>query len=155
MSLASILLRVLLSLSLVLNGVGYAMASTSVSSMEMQMQMRHAKAASQVEPAAVGHAPAMQSADCHPSAAVAASTPVADPATHHQSEHQQPAPHQHTSIDCCQSDKCSAPCMQLVHAVVAGMGFQAGAPLHFHANVFKQSTHASPVFPHLIRPPIA
>jgi len=136
MSLWSTLLRVLLSLSLILNGVATAAAATHA----------HASAAD-IQSAIATPVKVSQSAEevpCH---------------EHQQAESavtdkQPPAPVQpatKSSPDCCKSSTCGCACVQ---AALPGVGL--AAPVLEHSRSVRQLTpaHAAPALPHLIRPPI-
>ena len=149
MSLTSILLQMLLILSLILNGSGYAMASVDTVSGEAQ----RSDIITPADDAIAATVSEIDARDCHEQAATFNATSAPDLASG--TEHPDPAEHEHTSADCCQTDHCSCACMQLVHAVATESLAQPAALVHSQANVFKQSTHASPAMPHLIRPPIS
>lgn len=147
MSPASIILRIVLSLSLVLNGGGFAMASTGAA---FAHQMQPALGDVPAAPVA-GVERTMDSTDCHQPDAKAELAPgmaVDD-------SQREPGGPGHAMSDCCQADSCSASCMQLVQAVVSAPVFQPAALLQCEAVLFKLASHAAPAVPHLIRPPIA
>ena len=134
MSVWSILLRVVLSVALVLNGATGVYAAT-------RMQMSHAAptiTADAVEKTAV-------ETPCHEMSGMAHNSPAADPA---------PEPSKHPDTDCCKSASCTCMCMQgvqapPVHAVVPTVlvnHSQSVRPLSLG--------HTSPALPHPDRPPI-
>ena len=143
MSFWPILLRALISISLILNGSGYAVAST-------HMQMGHMSTVASVpqppaEPVATAEPPCHQ----HQVNASAAAAQLPD-AVHDKA----PAKSKHPSPDCCKSGACRGTCTH-----------QAQTALHTHplryAGVEPVSGvrplkpgHAAPALPHPIRPPI-
>lgn len=143
MSLWPLLLRVLLILSLILNGSAYAMAS---------VHMVHG----QVGAVAMSdHAPATASSTkgspCHDHQA---QPPTA--ATQHQgaapveapSNPEPPAP------DCCESGACQCACVHQVQAAMP-MPALAAAKIEPAGSLrMSKSGHATPALPHLLRPPI-
>jgi hypothetical protein len=129
---SSLLLRVLLSLALVVNGIGAAMAGAQmVGSAVATPADAHAAAA-----------PAGAHAGCHAHAAVA--TPDGGK-----------LPSGHPGPDCCEQGLCDCHCAQLAPlAFVAPMPASAAvapilAPWALHPS------HESPRLAHLIRPPIS
>jgi hypothetical protein len=137
MSLWSILLRALLSLSLILNGVAAASAATH----------RHANPAD------------MQSVITTP--VKVSQTGEKVPCHQHQQadsaamNDQPPVPAEHASKpDCCKSSTCGCACMHAAQAALPGLNL--AAPLLDHSRSVRQLTlaHASPALPHLLRPPI-
>ena len=134
MSVGSILLRVVLSVALVLNGATGAYAATG-------MQMSHAaplSAADAVERTAV-------ETPCHEMSGMAHTSPATDPAPEH-SKHPDP--------DCCKSASCTCMCMQGVQAPP----IYAVAPIVLvnHSQSVRPLLlgHTSPALPHPTRPPI-
>lgn len=132
---SAILLRVLLSITLILNGSGYVMAAA-------QMQLAQAAMAS-------GAAPAMQrnaNGSCHElgMAAMAINAPVA--ATD--------APQPDNPVpDCCKSDQCACASMH-TSLTVASLSLREADIDRVIASTAKHVDHASPVLAHPIRPPI-
>ena len=134
MSVWPILLRVVLSVALVLNGATGAYASTS-------MQMPHAApviTADAVEKTAVEK-------PCHEMSGMAHTSPATDPAPEH-SKHPDP--------DCCKSASCTCMSMQGVQAPP----IYAVAPIVLvnHSQSVRPLLlgHTSPALPHPTRPPI-
>jgi hypothetical protein len=144
MSLWSILLRVLLSLFLILNGVATAAAATHMQAGDVDLQAvvaMPAKASQVVAeemPCHQHHQAQSTPAQDEPSAAIA-------PA---------PAKAKHPSPDCCKSGACSCTCMQGAQAALPGLTF--AAPVLDHSRCVRRLTmaHAAPALSHLIRPPI-
>lgn len=139
----AILLRVLLSLSLILNGTGTAMAAT-------RMLIDHA-ATSATEPVDATANVAV-AAPCHHHAGMAAnaheaSTAIADDAN-------KAVKSRHPPRDCCKSGNCGCACLLATPAVVAVVSLPA-AVVGRDANAWVvMHGHASPTLAHLIRPPI-
>lgn len=137
----SALFRLLLALSLVVNGTSSAFAGT---------QMLHGADDTHAPPAA---------ADSHADHAAAAAPPCHEtqgmPAPHAQlaeaADHEQGSdPH----ADCCQAGACSCPCATHASAALVGLASSA-ASIEHSVNIRPMSLgHASPALPHLIRPPI-
>lgn len=145
MSVCSILLRVLLALSLVLNGSGYAVAS-------VHMQMDQAGQASTnitsvgnpseaAEPPCAAHHASMGS--------MSAKAQVGDTAADVTSvESGHPFP------DCCESGACRCACVHQCQAAVFAVTLQL-AVIEKVSNTRPMAPgHESPAVPHLIRPPI-
>ena len=118
-------LRVLLCISLVLNGSGPATAS-------VQMQMAHAKPSCHEQP------------DAGTSAA-AAELPDATP---------DPTPSKPPLPDCCKSGACSGACMQSSQGVIPLQALPRTMRTHVDSLGRQKPEHAAPALPHLIRPPI-
>jgi hypothetical protein len=141
----SLLLRLLLSLGLVLNGSGYAFASGHAS------MVAHAQAAAQPQVQSPCHeggdaqGPAMP---MHGSDAVdvASGGVLSPPGEAH--------PPGHADPDCCDMGTCRCACM---HGAVAAVAMLARAPFAaINGTAVRPlvSAHPAPVLPHLIRPPI-
>lgn len=136
MSLWAVLLRVLLSVALILNGATTAMAS---------VQMTHefaSKAATSVKTTSV-------EMPCHQhqqSAVSTADAPVAPPVLPSNAKH--PAP------DCCKSSACRCACLHAAPAAVPMMAFTPVMVEHTQSVRPMSLGHAAPALPHLIRPPI-
>ncbi|MBS1939640.1 MAG: CopL family metal-binding regulatory protein [Bacteroidetes bacterium] len=135
----SILLRVLLSLTLVLNGAMSAMAATS-------MQMNHATTHVPIK------AVAQQDTSCHQhhQARVAASDSAS-------SGKSLPAPEKskHPAPDCCKFGTCACACTHLAQATFPTFDIGASAfDGHSSSGRWLTSAHTAPALPHLIRPPI-
>ena len=142
MSLPAFLLRLLLCVTLVLNGSGYAVAGT-------QMQLKHIATAEQVHRLAaevVHDAPA----PCHSQVAVGKE---AAPAMSHETVQSGSAASQHTSPDDCQT-VCSCDCLQ--HASLAMLDLMPPTPERLNAPSTRRipAGHAAPALANLIRPPI-
>lgn len=125
------LLRLLLCLSLMLNGWGYAFAST-------QMQASHMATAQQ--PAAP---------PCH-------SMEQGGLASMHAAQEASPhaAPAKHGSPDCCEASLCACDCLQ--HASLAMPEALAGVSAELHVAHASRiaAGHSAPALADLIRPPI-
>lgn len=141
MPLPSLLLRVLLSLSLILNGSGYAFASG-----HLQMQ----SAASTMAEGGVAQDSSQSQAPCHDEGGIATALPATTDT--------QPAdsPHDpgHRGADCCQSGSCRCICAHGSVAVVPPLRGNPGAPMHAAMVQPLLAGYPAPVLPHLIRPPI-
>lgn len=146
MSSWSILLRVLLSLVLVLNGATSAAAAT-------HMQMNHTAAHTPIK--AQANVSQAMSADmpCHhpdqtSAAVVGDDSPIATDPTPKKSKH--PAP------DCCKSGTgtCTCACTHLAQATLPALNITAF--VHDGNRSIRRLTlaHPTPALPHLIRPPI-
>lgn len=136
MSPRALLLRVLLCISLVLNGSGYAVAAT-------QMHMAHL---------AADNVAAMDDADmppCHSHGdsveAVAKPAPMTDCESTH-------AP---TQPDCCQSSQCACDCLQHATATLVQLPSPAATIARAPGIATMHDGHAAPALANLIRPPIA
>jgi hypothetical protein len=125
-----LVLRLLLSVLLVLNGIGEAAAAAS-------MELRHAMATSIANDADATHDGA---APCHDDGATAT-----------------PADHDDDSgtPDCCRSGQCHCPCAQHVYAATTIEFDRAARLVHADVIVAPKAGHASPTLPHVMRPPIA
>lgn len=140
----SILIRVLLSITLVLNGSGLAMASTHAQ-MGQGDNMSMSPVLSQAETASV-QPPCLQQHDAASSSS-ASELSVAMPET-------QSAAPKHASPQCCQSVACACACVSpaqaaiAVHALPDDVARDAG---NLRPGV---RGYPAPVLPHLIRPPI-
>jgi hypothetical protein len=135
-------LRVLLSVTLVLNGASAAAAA-------VRMQMSHSMADAKASPAKA--LPAILAVDmpCHDQASgVASEAPAAvvDP---------DPAKSEHSTPDCCKSLSCNCVCVQTAQAPPANVF--VNSLLAGHSRDIRPTLpgHASPALPHLNRPPIA
>lgn len=140
----AILLRVLLSISLILNGSGYAMAAT-------HMQMGHGGAAASVaEPEAPDSVSAAE-APCqqHHSGASGPVAQLSDTTSDTAA-----VKSEHPSPDCCKSGACRCACVHQAQVAIPADSLD-GAVIE-HAGVMHplKPGHAAPALPHLIRPPI-
>ena len=144
MSTRFILLRVLLSLILVMNGATSAVAAT-------HMQMTHL--AVQTKKEAAANMPQTATADmpCHhhdqASTAVAVNDAsiASDPA---------PTKSKHPAPDCCKSGTCICVCTHFAQTTLPALNLPAPA-LDGNRSVRRLTlAHAAPALPHLIRPPI-
>lgn len=126
--------RLLIAVSLVLNGVGTAFASVQM----LPGGGGHA-----------GHAADTAMPPCHEGQAPETSTGHADTAA---DANGRQAPNSHA--DCCQPGACSCPCAS--HASAALVGIAPATACIAHAASVRPMAlgHPSPALPHLIRPPI-
>ena len=141
MSIRAILLRVLLSVSLVLNGATGAAAA-------VRMQMPHDDG--QAVAALTAKSPESASGEmpCHQQATETsddAPLPASDP---------EPAKSKHSTPDCCKSSSCNCACVQAAQAPLASVFVHALLVDHSHSASPLSPGHPSPALPHLIRPPI-
>lgn len=154
MSLSALLLRVLLCVSLIANGVGFAQAST-------RMQLAHAShgAHHDAGPGASG-----ASLQCHPGMTMASHAGGSMPAADHaamghgapnadvaDADADQAAAEQ---ADCCDGKTCQCACTQHASAGFIPEVSPRLTPAHSAVVMGGASQHASPRLPHLIRPPI-
>lgn len=149
MSLPSLLLRLLLCVSLIANGIGFAQAST-------RMQLAHASHA--------GHDPAGASTQCHPGMTMASHADEAMPAMDHAAMgHGAPVADGADAdadqaadepADCCDGKTCQCACTQHASAGFIPELAPGIAPAHSAVVMGGATQHASPRLPHLIRPPI-
>ncbi|MDI9239809.1 CopL family metal-binding regulatory protein [Lysobacter sp. LF1] len=133
MSLRALVLRLLLCLTLVLNGSGYAIAAT-------QMALAHGMSSS------MHHA----AQPCHGSGQIPATGESVDVAgcTAHSATPAAPA-------DCCESPSCSCDCLQHASAATSMAVVVAGVPMHAGIAREMHAAHVPPLLPNLFRPPIA
>lgn len=150
MNLLSLLLRIVLSVSLIANGAGLAQAST-------RMQLVHAEhaehAAAPVAAAAAVVAAAGESQPaCHEPGMTEAATPKALPDHHGGHDSQGDVGDQAT--DCCEGRSCQCVCAQ--HAPMASVPGGVSGVTASQASVVARANprHLPPRLPHLIRPPI-
>jgi hypothetical protein len=136
MSRAGILLRVVLSLSLVLNGIGGTLAATEMAFGSTATASETASAAT-LAPAHAG---------CHHHASM----------PHHQQPSAEPAgkpPAGHS--DCCGAGLCGCACAQLPSLAALELLFVPPSLEHERLSNAVDANRPSPALPHLIRPPIA
>jgi hypothetical protein len=139
-SVSSLLLRVLLSVSLVMNGAGLAQAST-------RMQLEHS--GHQTHSLQVTAAMTLQAAEevpCHDHEEPGRAKPAADPPRDN-------AASLHTG-DCCKGEVCGCACAQHAPVVFTPCVQATVAVLHLGSAARLASQHRPPALPHLIRPPI-
>lgn len=139
MSLWSFLLRVLLSLSLILNGVATAAAVTHTHAGPGNIQP--------VMSTPVKVSQAAEEAPCH-------QHQLAEPAATNDHPSTPAEPASNSSFDCCKSNTCGCACTQAAQAPLPGLNLVA--PVIDHSRSVRRLTlaHAAPALPHLIRPPI-
>lgn len=135
MSASALLLRVMLSVFLILNGIGSAVAS---------VQMTHAGDMAMAVP--VSDEAGMP---CHGNHDTPAQATQADGITVLAAG--QPSP---PGPDCCDSGTCRCACMQQAQAAVAVRLPIDAVILHARAVLPPAAGHSTPALPHLIRPPI-
>ena len=141
----SLLLRLLLVLALIANGVTGAFAAT-------QMQAVHVAGMAAQEKAAAAHADAPKP-PCHEQMAAMGDSEAAPQIAPPSALDTDPGT-EHGSSDCCQAANCACACLQhvaatstSVHALQVRIGRASGVrPL--------KMGHATPALRHLIRPPI-
>ncbi len=147
MSLSTVLLRVLLCVGLIFNGSGAAVASAGMQVAHVQAahaapdSLATARTADNAKPACHGDAPAMAKADHH-AADMTSNAPAGCQTT---DDH---------SADCCDSGVCRGDCVQQLQVIVDApwaRDIVAGPADKVRSMV---STHAPPILPHPIRPPI-
>lgn len=144
MKFGRVLLRVLISLSLILNGSGYAMAASHVAGDHAAPPAASAPTASELV-AEAQH-------PCHDPATAAApaeSTQRSDAA-----QDGSATGAVDVSVDCCKNGACRCGCVHQTQVAVPGLlpgsALLASPPLRG-----QQSRHAEPAAPHPMRPPIA
>ena len=150
---SSILLRVLLSAALILNGISSAVASAQMITVAQAMpaevratgQVHHDRAAPANTDNAHHLAAGAESASgaCHEDASGAVDD-ASGTATGH-GKH---------GVDCCQAGMCSCHCMQQTQVTFAPPALASPQVAHSASVRAMSSAHESPRLPHLIRPPI-
>lgn len=137
-------MRLLLSLCLILNGVGTAMASV------------HAPMFHEGSPTAAAPTMATDAGQpCHEqphAGATVAQAPAVHPAGHAPAD--VPGEPASPDTDCCQSGTCVCTCMHVAHAMLPPLPPAAAAAVHARSSRPLPPGHAAPALPHLIRPPI-
>ena len=135
MSCSAILLRVMLIVVLMLNGIGSAVAS---------VQMAHAGRVAVAMPVADA---AEMPCHGHHDAQAEATQPDVVPALA-EDDPSLPDP------DCCESGACRCACMHQAQAAVAVLLPIEAVIIHDRAVLAPKAGHSAPALPHLIRPPI-
>ena len=136
---ASILLRVLLSAALILNGIGSAVAGARMAGVAKEAPAAVASAHAHHAVAAPAQAPGA----CHDESGTTAHEGAPSPA----------ADHGKHGVDCCQG-MCACHCMQQAQVTFA-TAMLASTQVAQSAGVRAMSSaHETPRLPHLIRPPI-
>lgn len=145
MSIRSVLLRLLLSIVLLLNGTATAVASVS-------MHMNHVeKSAATSQVTSIASPDGQDKMPCHD----ANEAKVAKAAHPDAGEHMHGSPDTGTpSPDCCESGACRCACIHHAQAAVGAAVVSVGLVEHTDSVRPMFSVHASPALPHLIRPPI-
>lgn len=133
----ALLLRVLLSITLILNGSGYALAAT-------QVQMAQAAMAHDAAPTAQ-HGTARA---CHEQGMAAMTTDAPANADSHTSNSGHPVP------DCCKSGKCVCAAAQPTSLTLASLSLREAGIYRAIGVPAIRVGHASPLLAHPIRPPI-
>ena len=136
MSRAAILLRIVLSVALVLNGIGGSLAAAQMA------------VGSQTISSATPVAPAVAHSGCHEHASMPHHHP--SPAAETPSG-KAPAGHS----DCCGVGMCGCACAQLPSLAAIELLIDPPKLELERLSDALASTHAAPALPHLIRPPIA
>lgn len=139
MPMLPLLLRVLLSLSLILNSSGYAMASA-------HMSVGHQDSVSATGQPAADPADSAQP-PCHQHDEAAEQAPGIPPDTA-AVDSDSPSP------DCCKSGACRCACVQHVPATIPVHALGEAAMEHAAIVLPLTLGHAAPALPDLIRPPI-
>lgn len=135
------LLRLVLSLGLILNGSGYASAAA----------MLHV--ANAAPAAVVSDTPqAENTAPCPEHGAVTTSAEVETAAS---SASHDPGQREHGKPGCCGAAGCIATCLQHAPAAIVAPWFGPAVPVHSVSIGWTDAAHASPALPDRIRPPIA
>lgn len=159
MSPFSLLLRLLLCVTLIANGIGVAQAST-------RMQLSHAAHGSHAQPTAApataGAQPVLADAgeECHPGMTMASHTGAEAPVIDHESVGHASDPSAGETdptvdgMDCCDGTNCQCACTQHASAAFIAELSPGAPPVHTAALMGGTSQYASPRLPHLIRPPI-
>jgi len=145
MSFWSILLRLLLGLSLVLNGVTSAAAAIHLPAGHADMRATAMETA-KVSPGVAGEMP------CHPPSDGGVAVPhQGSPAAIVDVSF---ASSGHPVPDCCEAGTCRCACVHVAQAIPPD--WNLGSPAIHHARSARPLTlaHAAPALPHLIRPPI-
>lgn len=138
MTLRAIALRLLLCLTLILNGSGYAVAST-------QMHLSHLANTAQPAPVAI-------KAPCHEMVMETAKAAVDDGAMPDDCARKANVSH---SQDCCQSSHCNCECLQHVSTATAFTDMVAGIPVRAEVAQTLNHDHVQPRLRSPLRPPIA
>lgn len=130
------LLRVLLSIALILNGIGGAVAATRMAT----------GPASAEAMARAAEAPRVTDMPCHPHHGV--------PASHGPGAGEPASPVKVPGPDCCKTGACTCACAQV--AQVALSAFRLAAPVLEQSPAPRRLSlaYATPALPPLIRPPI-
>lgn len=144
MPVPSLLLRVLLSLSLVLNGSSYAMAST-------HMQMGHHESAATTPQQKTDDTVAAADPACHQQHAGGSEPATQAPDTTPDIAPVKSAPPQ---PDCCKSGACPCACVQQAQAAIPMYSLGDSVMGHADLVIALKPGHAAPGLRHLIRPPI-
>lgn len=140
----SILLRVLLIISLVLNGSGYAVASTHMQMGHMDMAVSTPQSATDRVVTAEPPCPQDQHNGASTSAAQRPDT-APNPA---------PGKSKHPAPDCCKFGACSCACVHQAQAAVPAYTLRYAVIEHAGGVRPMKLGHVAPTLPHLIRPPI-
>lgn len=145
MSAPSIIVRLLLSMVLILNGSAGAMVAAHA----MADPARHVGASGAVSGQDENAGQVLAESSCHHAQGVAARTATSDTAAATVGA----GPH-HAS-DCCGSADCRSGCAQHCAAAIAGTVVVQSAPIPRVGLMLPlPASHVSPTLPHLIRPPI-
>ncbi len=143
MSPFALLLRILISISLILDGTGTAVSAT-------RMVVEHAATTHSMPVRANVTAAAMRPCHHQDSMAVAAGTTQAAmaevPSAGTKSSHR--------SKDCCRSGNCGCACLQGTPAAMVALTLPRAVLIDVAIASPIKPGHASPALPHLIRPPI-
>jgi hypothetical protein len=147
MRLSPVLLRLLLMLALLANGVTGAFATT-------HMQVAHvAEMAAETKTVAAAHADAAKP-PCHEHMPAMDDSEAASQITPPSAALDTDSGTEHGSPDCCQSANCACACMQHMAATSASVHMLQVRIDHASGVRPLKMGHATPALPQLIRPPI-
>jgi len=144
MALRSVLLRVVLSLSLALNGTTAAAAGA-------RMQMSHADMQQPTGSASVADMPISDAMPCHHHDAGVSDSGGME---HQIATDPAPAKSKHPPPDCCKPGMCQCACVYSVQATLPALTTAGLVTEHSLSARPLTLAHAEPAIPHLIRPPI-
>lgn len=139
---SSILLRVLLSAALILNGISSTVASAQMLAVA-KVTPTTAAADAHAHHGAVAPEPSLGA--CHEDAAATAPDGDAPSAGTGHGKH---------GTDCCQAGMCACHCMQQAQVTIVPPVLASPQVAHSASVRAMSSAHESPRLPHLIRPPI-
>jgi hypothetical protein len=142
MSIRAILLRVLLSVALVLNG-----ATGAAAGVHMPMPHEDGQAVAAMAEGSPGSSSAGM--PCHQQ-----ETGIGGKASPAEAD-SSPSESAHSTPDCCKSSSCNCVCVHATQAPPASMFIQAVLVAHSRSGRLLLPGHPSPALPHLIRPPIS
>jgi len=135
------ILRLILCVSLVLNGATGAAAA-------VRMHMPHDDGQTVAASTAESHKPSSEEMPCHQQAGENGDKAPLAAVDHGASRSK------HSVPDCCKSSSCNCACVQAAHAPLGSMFIHALLLNQSHGVSPLSPGHPSPALPHLIRPPI-